>query len=396
MVSDQSSSSKRIKVLFVLNTDVRLGGGVEKVVLNYIKYAPKDKFDITVLETDYLDQQRLTDEYVEETLKEVNVVKIRGYDHKFKTLSKFRPGLLIANTILIPILLNLLSATAYRNVIKSLEDIDVIYLFKNDYYRLFKKSRSTIIGSNHTGLANERSIANRIELMLIRKGIVDRRIDGFHLFPSKRKILPTLGKKHNLVLTNGVDTSKFTPSGAQRAGKMKFLFVGRLEPYKGILRLLDGWDKIKDKEGIELHVVGGGSLWKNVADCVDKSLIYHGILPDDELSKIYRDSDVFLYPTEWDSLPLVVLEALSSGIYAIVSSNMKGSFDDFESNGFLEYVENDPEAIATCVGEMRNRAEEIREKSERIHSYVKENYDWKPVTEKLFDFFESVSAARKR
>ena len=396
MSSDSPASGNRIKVLFVLNTDIRLGGGVEKVILNYIRYAPRDQFDITVLQTDYMDQQRLADSYVEESLKGINVVRIKGYDHMFDSLSRSRPGLILANTILIPALLNILSATVYRKTVRQLKDTDIIYLFKNDYYRLFKRLKAIIIGSNHTGLASERTLSNRMEFKLIRKGIVDRRIDGFHFFPSKSRILPTLGKRHNLILTNGVDTVSYHPSVDRKDGKIRLLYVGRLESYKGILTVLKAWDTIKDSRNLELHVVGGGTLWKEVADRSDGSLIYHGILSDDELAETYRSCDIFVYPTQWDTFSLVVLEALTSGIHALVSDNLEGSFDNFREKGYLEYLPNDPGVISRRILELVPAIEKFRNDSEDLYTYIKDNYDWKPVTEKLFEFLkQSVESERR-
>ncbi len=44
----------KLSVVFVMVTDLRTGRGTETSVLNYIKYAPFDKVDVTIFQTDSL------------------------------------------------------------------------------------------------------------------------------------------------------------------------------------------------------------------------------------------------------------------------------------------------------------------------------------------------------
>jgi len=50
---------------------------------------------------------------------------------------------------------------------------------------------------------------------------------------------------------------------------------------------------------------------------------------ENELSLMYGRSDMFLAPTTCDNLPVAVLEAFASGLNVLISSHLKGRFDDF-------------------------------------------------------------------
>ncbi|NCU33639.1 MAG: glycosyltransferase, partial [Candidatus Moranbacteria bacterium] len=47
--------------------------------------------------------------------------------------------------------------------------------------------------------------------------------------------------------------------------------------------------------------------------------IFTGHLNHDRLSEIYASSDIFLFPSSTDNFPLVVLEAMASGLVPVVA-----------------------------------------------------------------------------
>lgn len=385
----RATSRGRIKLTFVTLSDIRSGAGTENVLLKLIQYCPCDTFEITVLQTDFMDAQRLTDDYVYEALKRVKVLTIKDMDQKFKFLFR-NPVLLVFSRMLInPITSYILRMSKDRNKIREASASDYIYLFYNENYRLFKRSKARIIGSNHTSLVLENSIFSKIQFKLIQLGFLYRMIDSFHLFPAKSAITPNLGKKNNLVLTNGVETELFYPRPNRSPGKIKLLFAGRLEQCKGIGHVLQYWRNIEDKSGIELHIIGGGPESHSLSRIVDRNLIYHGVLDREKFAKVFGASDIFIYPTECDSLPIVVLEALSSGLYVIASDKLKGAFDECYNRGYLDYAPLEGQAFLNKITETVNKYRSgVRDEIERIrqHSFMESNYSWEVISKKFYDF----------
>ncbi len=61
----------------------------------------------------------------------------------------------------------------------------------------------------------------------------------------------------------------------------------------------------------------------------NNNIIYHGVVNNNELARLYRECDIFIYPSHNDTYSLVTLRALSSGLYVLTGNFFKGVFDDF-------------------------------------------------------------------
>ncbi len=135
-------------------------------------------------------------------------------------------------------------------------------------------------------------------------------------------------------IPNGVDTSTFHPGPkSQRlvekhrlSGKTVVLFVGNLQPFKGIQVLIDAMAGIEDPDIVAV-IVGGGYAEEQYRNEVaergleDKIIFAGPQTPSGELPEYYRTADFLVLPsTHSESFGLVVLEAFASGKPAIVSS----------------------------------------------------------------------------
>jgi len=106
-----------------------------------------------------------------------------------------------------------------------------------------------------------------------------------------------------------------------------FLFVGVLEPHKGIMELLKVFDEIRRDRDCGLAVVGDGSLMRSVNQfIVSRSLAdrvwYEGFVDDARLYSLYKNALALIVPSVWpENAPLVALEALSVGTPVIGANN---------------------------------------------------------------------------
>jgi starch synthase len=131
-----------------------------------------------------------------------------------------------------------------------------------------------------------------------------------------------------VVLWPGVDHLFFTPrSDASPTPLFRACYVGRVEVAKGVGYLLEAWKRL-GLAGAELLLIGEirretEPLLKRYADASIKLL---GALPPSEVTKCYRQSSVFVFPSANEGLGMVLLEAMSSGL-PVIATDKTGAPD---------------------------------------------------------------------
>jgi len=97
-----------------------------------------------------------------------------------------------------------------------------------------------------------------------------------------------------------------------------FLFVGTLEPRKGIDTLAEAWRETRGQTGADLILVG-----RTRTDFVPipehEGLSIIGEVCDDDLPDLYSSALAFVYPTRYEGFGLPVLEAMQCGCPVITS-----------------------------------------------------------------------------
>lgn len=107
-----------------------------------------------------------------------------------------------------------------------------------------------------------------------------------------------------------------------------FIYVGRLESYKGIREVLQAFKKLSF-ENAKLCIVGDGSLRDEFEAAANhnKNVYYAGVKHDFELYDYYMASDVLILYSPLDQWGLVVNEAMAFGKPVMVSDQV-GCADD--------------------------------------------------------------------
>lgn len=103
----------------------------------------------------------------------------------------------------------------------------------------------------------------------------------------------------------------------------RFLFVGQLEPHKGVPELIEAWKSANRRDGSVLRIAGDGSLRHEVdaAAAADPSLVALGRLGWRELRTEYRSAQWLVMPSlVTENAPSVLTEAFSFGLPALASS----------------------------------------------------------------------------
>jgi glycosyltransferase involved in cell wall biosynthesis len=141
------------------------------------------------------------------------------------------------------------------------------------------------------------------------------------------KSVETLGVETERVhvIANGIDEEIFTVRDREEARRALglpskrpiVLFVGRIEPQKGIRELVDAFDRVRARvPGAILALVGDGVSAREVRACAASwgdALVAPGSRPHAEIARWLAACDVFTLPSWNEGTPNVVLEALACG-----------------------------------------------------------------------------------
>ena len=124
------------------------------------------------------------------------------------------------------------------------------------------------------------------------------------------------------LMARGIDTAQFSPSRRDRAdGPFTLGFVGRVTPEKGVRLLVKLEQQLlaSNVGPFRLLIVGAGSevpwLTKRL-----RTATFAGVLTGDALARAYANMDLFVFPSRTDTFGNVVLEAMASGVPAVVTA----------------------------------------------------------------------------
>jgi hypothetical protein len=198
-----------------------------------------------------------------------------------------------------------------------------------------------------------------------------------------------------LVLPYGVRTDRFSPARAEarKEGPFRILYVGQISQRKGLAYLLEAARRL-GRTDIELLLVGsvvgsGAGLRRH------EGLFRHlASRPHSELPEIYRSADLFVYPSLHEGSAQAIMEAMASGLPAIVTPNA-GSVVREGIEGHLVPIRDVDGLAERILGLTRDR-DRLRAMGAAARRRAEE-HDWDHYAaafERLLDRVSGASLAR--
>jgi glycosyltransferase involved in cell wall biosynthesis len=150
-------------------------------------------------------------------------------------------------------------------------------------------------------------------------------------------------KRYNLdlnkieVIPNGVGSEYFSGEEKSLHRKPRLLYVGRLNYQKNLTLLLMVLAQLPN---VSADIVGDGEEFKKLNDLSNqlklKNITFKGRVDKKDLPKLYNESDIFVLTSVREGMPLVLLEAMASGLPCVVT-DVPGSRDLIinNKNGFV-------------------------------------------------------------
>lgn len=176
--------------------------------------------------------------------------------------------------------------------------------------------------------------------------------------------------------------------------KNVFIFVGRIAMYKNLQLMADALKLLKDKgEDFRMLVIGSGFDEKKFAGIVKESgltenFIFTGSVRDRQLLQgYYLRSDLFLFPSTFDTSSLVPIEAAAHKLPTLLIKGCCTAENITDGvNGFL--AEETPQAYAERIEEIISDPELLRRVGEEAHRSVYRT--WENVADEVLDNYRKV------
>jgi len=152
----------------------------------------------------------------------------------------------------------------------------------------------------------------------------------------------------------GVDP-RYRPDGDRAdLGRPYLLAVATLEPRKNLETLLAAHRML----GADLLLaVAGAPGWGPQVDLGGDRVRELGYVSDDELARLYRGAEAFVFPSRFEGFGIPVVEAMASGTPAVASAHP--SLDDASGSAAVRVDPGSPEAIAAGIDDALRRHDEL-------------------------------------
>jgi phosphatidyl-myo-inositol alpha-mannosyltransferase len=202
------------------------------------------------------------------------------------------------------------------------------------------------------------------------------------------------------IISDGVDVQRFRdpmllPLEDFSDGKLNVLFVGRLEPRKGLEYLLAALPLINARiPNVRLIVAGAYTtverrLWESRGRA-SGHVVFVGPVSADRLPRLYRSANVFCAPsTGFEALGIVLLEAMASGV-PIVATDIDGyrTVVSHGAEGFL-VPPRDSAALADAIGDLLTNPARRRAMAIKGADTIG-RYDWALLARRYVDLYAEV------
>jgi len=130
------------------------------------------------------------------------------------------------------------------------------------------------------------------------------------------------------IVRMSVDVDQYRPPEAPRShdGPLRILSVGRLVPEKGAPVLVDALAELVARGvDVEATLVGAGPLEPLLRERIGQTGLHDrvtltGAMGQDRLPDLYRRADVFCLPSFQEGLPVVLMEAMATGLPVVTTA----------------------------------------------------------------------------
>lgn len=244
-------------------------------------------------------------------------------------------------------------------------------------YKALVKDKAYVAGwLNTLYIPLEKNMAENADIILVLTEKMKEEILKFcHVDKQKIQVLP-----------NGVDLTRFKPQKKKKRNNIKkILYVGRLDLRKRVSDLIQAFKKINNKIKAELVIAGEGALRKNLETLARGYPVrFLGKVPHKNIPCLYQESDLVVVPSSYEGFPLVILEAMASGIPVLTS-------DSCPNFGNSQFETGNVDDLAEKMTRFLKN-EELTKTQTQQGLNTAQKFSWDSTAQQLFGIYQSLIA----
>ena len=192
---------------------------------------------------------------------------------------------------------------------------------------------------------------------------------------------------HGITVSNKIEKRK-------KNKNLEFVFFSRIHHSKNLLKLVNLWTKKIFFKKYNLSIYGEisdlkyfnliKSKIKNIKNIKYKGAIYQ------KKEKILSYYDVFIFPSHSENFGLVILEAMSSGLYLILNKNLP--WKHLKKEGFASFSNFKEQNLKREILKIEQKREKIRgyNYTKKTHLYLIKNYSWEKISNKYISTYKNI------
>ncbi|RKQ37597.1 glycosyltransferase family 4 protein [Oceanobacillus halophilus] len=245
-----------------------------------------------------------------------------------------------------------------------------------DYYKIYKPGKPILwkyIRKLHNAADLNLCTSETIEKELVEQGIqklhvLQRGVDTVNHHPE------FYSKKMRNRLTRGDQSKKL------------LLFVGRLAIEKEIHKIKP---LLEERDDIALAIIGDGPARNSLMQQFKgTNTIFTGFLHGKELSQAFASADAFVFPSVTETLGLVILEAMASGLPVIAAKSGPTMEQIRDGETGVLFENENIESLMKAVSVIED--DETLQQMKKHAREEAEKYAWDNASQQLLEFYEAT------
>ena len=209
--------------------------------------------------------------------------------------------------------------------------------------------------------------------------------------------LSRIQRANAVVIRNGIDIPKTNPAPPGPEDRaLRLLYLGRLDPIKGIENLLRALNMVKSNVSLSICGEGERNYQDRLVSLANELGLttrahFRGRVDGEEKERQFRNADLCVVPSFKESFCTVVVESLARGVPVIASHGTP--WQKIESVNCGLWVANTPSELANSIDQAASLP--LREMGVRGRRWMEQEYSWASVVEEMTAQYSALIATSK-